>query len=95
MARSLWKLPFVDTSIVRFIKKNKDQKIKKPIKIWSRRSIILPFFVDKNVEIYNGKTFVKLLVKKSMVGWKFGDFIFTRKKNRNFEIFNLKKKKKK
>nr|YP_008802549.1 ribosomal protein S19 [Monomastix sp. OKE-1]AGZ90202.1 ribosomal protein S19 [Monomastix sp. OKE-1] len=49
-------------------------------KMWSRRSVILPQFLDSQYEIYNGKQFIKLRVTEDMVGHKFGEFALTRKK---------------
>ena len=60
-------------------------------KIYNRSLIILPSFEDKVFFIYNGKIFIKLRITKEMIGHKFGEFSFTRKK----PIFRSKKKKKK
>lgn len=49
-------------------------------KIWSRRSTILPEFVDSFVRIYNGKTHVRCKITEGKVGHKFGEFAFTRKR---------------
>lgn len=78
MPRSSWKLPFVDGYL---LKKAKDyvSSSKKPVvKIWSRRSTILPQFVGVNFAVYNGKKFVSVLVSEGMVGHKFGEFAPTR-----------------
>ena len=78
MPRSSWKLPFVDGYL---LKKAKDYigSSKKPVvKIWSRRSTILPQFVGVNFAVYNGKKFVSVLVSEGMVGHKFGEFAPTR-----------------
>lgn len=79
MARSLHKGPYVDA----FFQKQKfASKLEKdnPCFIWSRRSTILPTFVNNTFQIYNGKTFVSLLVTEEMIGHKFGEFASTRKK---------------
>ena len=73
MARSVWKGPFVDASVLQ-------QSFDKRINIWSRRSVIIPQFINQQVYIYNGKTFVSLLVTEDMVGHKFGEFAITRKR---------------
>lgn len=83
--RSKHKGPFFDTSIV----KQLNDPTNLNLIIWSRRSIILPEFLDKTVLIYNGKQFVKQKINSSMIGHKFGEFSFTRK------IYQYKKKKKK
>jgi len=73
MARSVWKGPFVDASVLQY-------SFDKRINIWSRRSVIIPQFINQQVYIYNGKTFVSLLVTEDMVGHKFGEFAITRKR---------------
>lgn len=67
MTRSLWKGPFCEV-------------IKNTPKIWSRRSVILPQFVDSTILIHNGKTFISLKITEDMVGHKFGEFATTRRK---------------
>ena len=84
MARSVWKGPFVDASVLQ-------HSFDKRINIWSRRSVIIPQFINQQVYIYNGKTFVSLLVTEDMVGHKFGEFAITRK--RAFYKKKVKKKK--
>ena len=73
MTRSVWKGPFVDASVLQ-------HSFDKRINIWSRRSVIIPQFINQQVYIYNGKTFVSLLVTEDMVGHKFGEFAITRKR---------------
>ncbi len=78
MPRSAWKVPFVDGYL---LKKARDyvNSSKKPIvKIWSRRSTILPQFVGINFAVHNGKKFVSVSVTEGMVGHKFGEFAPTR-----------------
>ncbi len=78
MSRSLWKGPFYDTFLhTSYSQKENRSKI---VKIWSRRSTILPQFIDQNFQIHNGKQFIKLKVSEDMVGHKFGEFALTRKK---------------
>ncbi|EOX96922.1 30S ribosomal protein S19 [Theobroma cacao] len=71
------RLPFVDAFLSK-IKKNKDLLANR--KIWSRRSTILPEFVNQTVRIYNGKTFVRCKITEGKVGHKFGEFALTRKR---------------
>ncbi|EOA13998.1 hypothetical protein CARUB_v10027130mg [Capsella rubella] len=73
VSRSVWKDPFVDA----FLMKKKNAALNK--KIWSRRSTILPEYVDSSVRIYNGKTHVRCKITEGKVGHKFGEFAFTRK----------------
>lgn len=67
MTRSLWKGPFCETDETLY-------------KIWSRRSVILPQIIGKELLVHNGKTFISLKVTEDMVGHKFGEFASTRKK---------------
>lgn len=78
MARSIWKGPFVDSCLTRstFIKK---MTFNFPIKVWSRRSVILPSFVGYTFNVYNGKRFFQIKIFDDMVGHKFGAFALTRK----------------
>ncbi len=73
MARAAWKPPYVSLSI----QKKLDAGL--PIKTWSRRSIVLPEFVDKIFEIHNGRRFIKIKITDEMVGRKLGEFALTRK----------------
>lgn len=63
---------FVDFSLL------KAKKGKKSITTYSRASVILPSFVNQTFNIHNGKTFIKLKIKKPMVGYKFGSFVQTK-----------------
>ena len=84
MTRSLWKGPFSE-NINNFINNSKKlsrittEQFRKN-KIWSRRSVILPAFLNKELLIYNGKLFIPLKVSEEMIGHKFGEFASTRKK---------------
>ena len=79
MARSLWKGPFVDNSLLKHMTPSEERSLKKR-KIWSRRSYILPQFVGWTVEIHNGKEFLSLEITEHMIGHKFGEFAMTRRK---------------
>lgn len=70
MSRSKWKGSFLN----KFILKSKNY-----IKIWSRSSTISKTFLNKKVSIYNGRTFIPLFIKENHLGFKFGEFAFTRK----------------
>ena len=78
MPRSSWKLPFVDGYLLKKVKDYNGSSKKPIIKIWSRRSTILPQFVGVNFAVHNGKKFVSVLVSEGMVGHKFGEFAPTR-----------------
>ena len=79
MARSVWKGPFVELSL---LKKAEDAQesggSSKPIKTWSRRSTILPQFVGLTFNVYNGHKFIPVSVSEEMVGHKLGEFSPTR-----------------
>jgi small subunit ribosomal protein S19 len=72
MSRSKWKGPFVDISLVKKKKKLSIQKV------WSRRSMILKKFIGKTFLVHTGKSFKRLYITREKVGYKFGEFCFTR-----------------
>ncbi len=78
MARSVWKGPFVEESLIKKVDKQKKDANKKPIKTWSRKSTIIPDFVGCSFLIYNGKKFIPLTISEDMVGHKIGEFAPTR-----------------
>ncbi len=78
MARSQRKGPFVDGYLLKKADKAHDSGRKDVIKIWSRRSTIVPKFVGLTFGVYNGQKFIPVLVTEEMVGHKFGEFAPTR-----------------
>ena len=78
MARSVWKGPFVDGYLLKKADKVRSSGRNEMIKIWSRRSTILPQFVGMTFGVYNGQKFIPVLVTENMVGHKFGEFAPTR-----------------
>ena len=78
MARSVWKGPFVDGYLLKKADAVRESGRKDVIKTWSRRSTILPQFVDLTFGVYNGRKFIPVFVTKEMVGRKFGEFSPTR-----------------
>jgi len=78
MARSVWKGPFVEDSLIKKADKQKNETNRKPIKTWSRKSTIIPDFIGLSFLIYNGKKFIPLTISEDMVGHKFGEFAPTR-----------------
>ena len=78
MARSVWKGPFVDAYVLRKAEKARESGKSDVIKIWSRRSTILPQFVGLTFGVYNGKKHIPVLVTEEMIGHKFGEFAPTR-----------------
>ena len=78
MARSVWKGPFVDGYVLKKAEAARSSARKEIIRIWSRRSTILPQFVGLTFGVYNGQKFVPVNVTEHMVGHKFGEFSPTR-----------------
>lgn len=78
MSRSIKKGPFVDDHLMKKVEKLNKENKKRPIKTWSRRSMILPDFVGHTFNVHNGKTFVTVFVTENMVGHRLGEFAVTR-----------------
>ncbi len=78
MARSVKKGPFVADHLQSKVDRMNKSGLKRPIKTWSRRSMIVPEFVGHNFSVHNGKVFVNVFVTENMVGHKLGEFSPTR-----------------
>ena len=78
MGRSIKKGPFVDDHLMKKVDAANASGSKKPIKTWSRRSLILPDFVGFTFQVHNGKEFAEVFVTDNMVGHKLGEFAITR-----------------
>jgi small subunit ribosomal protein S19 len=78
MARSVWKGPFVDSYLLKKAEKARGSGRSEVIKIWSRRSTILPQFVGLTFAVYNGQKHIPVLVTEEMIGQKFGEYSPTR-----------------
>ena len=78
MARSVWKGPFVEESLIKKVEKQKLDTKKMPINTWSRKSTIIPEFIGVSFLIYNGKKFIPVTISEDMVGHKLGEFSPTR-----------------
>lgn len=76
--RSVKKGPFVDKHLLTKIDAAQGSKSKKPIKTWSRRSMIIPDMVGMTIAVHNGKEHVPVFVSENMVGHKLGEFALTR-----------------
>ena len=74
MTRSMWKGPFVDAYLLKKADKVRESGRNEVIKIWSRRSTILPQFVGLTFGVYNGRKHVPVNVTEDMIGHKFGEF---------------------
>ena len=78
MPRSLHKGPFVDLHLMKKVETARASNDKRPIKTWSRRSMILPDMVGLTIAVHNGKQHIPVLVNEEMVGHKLGEFAVTR-----------------
>jgi len=78
MPRSLKKGPFIDASLLKKVLKVLESGDKKPIKTWSRRSVINPQMIGKTIAVHNGRQHVPVFVSDEMVGHKLGEFAPTR-----------------
>ncbi len=78
MSRSVWKGPFVDAYVLKKAEKARESGRNEVIKIWSRRSTILPQFVGLTFGVYNGQKHIPVNVTEDMIGQKFGEYSPTR-----------------
>jgi small subunit ribosomal protein S19 len=78
MPRSIRKGPFVDHHLVKKVEDAVATNNRRPIKTWSRRSMILPDMVGLTIAVHNGRQHVPVLVSENMVGHKLGEFALTR-----------------
>ena len=78
MARSLKKGPFVDEKLLEKIEVMNRSGEKRPIKTWSRRSMIVPEFIGHTIAIHNGKQHISMFITENMVGHRLGEFAPTR-----------------
>jgi small subunit ribosomal protein S19 len=78
MARSLKKGPFVDHHLLKKAESALATNNKRPIKTWSRRSMIMPEMVGLTIAVHNGRQHVPVIINENMVGHKLGEFAVTR-----------------
>ena len=78
MTRSLWKGPFVDGYVLKKAEKSRAGGRSEVIKMWSRRSTIMPQFVGLTFGVHNGHKHIPVVVSEEMIGHKFGEFSPTR-----------------
>ena len=86
MSRSKWKGPYINP---KYLQKLNDNIKKQHVFLMSKNSEIIPKFLGLTFKVHNGKSYVELTITDSMIGHKFGEFVFTRAK------FLFKKKKSK
>lgn len=78
MPRSVKKGPFVDHHLAKKVIEAQESGNKRPIKTWSRRSMILPDMIGLTIAVHNGKEHVPVFISENMVGHKLGEFSMTR-----------------
>lgn len=78
MPRSLKKGPFIDLHLLKKVEVAVEKNDRKPIKTWSRRSMVLPQMVGLTIAVHNGRLHVPVIVSEDMVGHKLGEFSATR-----------------
>lgn len=78
MGRSLRKGPFVDHHLLEKVSKQNREGTKRPIKTWSRRSMVIPDMIGHTFEVHNGKKFITVFISENMIGHRLGEFSPTR-----------------
>ena len=78
MARSVWKGPFVEKSVLKKVEEARNSGKNMVIKTWSRRSTILPNMIGLTFGVHNGKKFIPVVISDQMIGHKLGEFSPTR-----------------
>ena len=78
MPRSIRKGPFLDLHLVKKVQAALDSNSKKPIKTWSRRSMVVPDMIGLTIAVHNGRQHVPVLISDNMIGHKLGEFAPTR-----------------
>jgi len=78
MPRSIRKGPFIDEHLMKKVLELQNSRTRRPIKTWSRRSMVMPEMVGLTIAVHNGRQHVPVLVTENMVGHKLGEFAATR-----------------
>ena len=78
MPRSLKKGPFIDLHLLTKVETAVESGNKKPIKTWSRRSVIVPEMIGLTIAVHNGRVHVPVSINENMIGHKLGEFAVTR-----------------
>ena len=78
MPRSVKKGPFIDGHLMKKVQVAVEKNDRRPIKTWSRRSMISPDMVGLTIAVHNGRQHVPVLISENMVGHKLGEFAATR-----------------
>ncbi len=78
MPRSIKKGPFIDLHLMKKVQTAQAERSKKPVKTWSRRSMVIPDMIGLTIAVHNGRQHVPVLISENMVGHKLGEFAATR-----------------
>ncbi|HKF95437.1 MAG TPA: 30S ribosomal protein S19 [Gammaproteobacteria bacterium] len=78
MPRSLKKGPFVDDHLMAKVERAVANNDRRPIRTWSRRSLVVPGMVGLTIAVHNGRQHIPVLISENMVGHKLGEFAITR-----------------
>lgn len=78
MPRSLKKGPFIDLHLMKKVQIASDKNDKRPIKTWSRRSMVSPEMIGLTIAVHNGRQHIPVFINEDMVGHKLGEFAVTR-----------------
>ena len=78
MSRSVTKGPFIDPHLARKVAAAAEANSRRPIKTWSRRSMITPDMIGLTIAVHNGRQHIPVLISENMVGHKLGEFAATR-----------------
>ena len=78
MPRSIYKGPYVDGHLLKKVEEASKNNDRRPIKTWSRRSMVMPEMVGLTIAVYNGRQHIPVMVNEDMVGHKLGEFAPTR-----------------
>jgi small subunit ribosomal protein S19 len=76
--RSVKKGPFIDSHLATKVREAAERNDRRPIKTWSRRSMVMPSMVGLTIAVHNGRQHVPVLISENMVGHKLGEFAMTR-----------------
>ena len=78
MPRSIKKGPFIDTHLSEKVLAAQASSVKRPIKTWSRRSMVVPEMIGLTIAVHNGRDFIPVFITENMIGHKLGEFSLTR-----------------
>lgn len=78
MPRSVKKGPFIDLHLLKKVQQAAESNSRRPIKTWSRRSMVIPEMIGLTIAIHNGRQHVPVLINENMIGHKLGEFAATR-----------------